>query len=1026
MRILSVVVAATFTGEPVEPGLAFWLRKLGFEARIAFAPYNQLFQQLADPAGAMARNQAGLNVFLIRLEDWAGADPDSRLATVERNVKDFAKALDAFAASHGRPHLVVCCPPSRGRGWDTGDAAERLGQCEKELAATLSASAGIQVVPSDDLLSACPGLEYYDPFGEAMGHIPYTTAFFGVLAKRIARSLFLVSCPPHKVVVLDCDNTLWEGVVGEDGVHGVEIDAARKHFQAFMAAQAESGMLICLCSKNNEKDVWEVFDQRSDMVLRKEHIMAARVNWKPKSENLISLAEELSLGLDSFVFFDESALECAEVRANCPEVLTLQVPQDPGQIAGFLQHIWAFDHLTVTKEDAARTALYKENLRRESVRRQTSTLAEFISTLDLQVDIGPLDAATLARASQLTQRTNQFNATTVRRTESEMQQLVAADDHVCSVVHVKDRFGDYGLVGLTIAQVRKDVLSIDTLLLSCRALGRGVEHRMVAALGSVAMERGLGAIEIPFVPTARNQPALDFLEGLPAAAEKSPGGGQVYRLPAAQARSVTPATPGTMLPPAAVEDDRKPAAASGDQAGQRQAVVAGLTLAAALRDPGEILLAIESSDIRPRRVRNEYIEPGTVLDKAIAAIWSQVLNVERIGIEDNFMELGGDSLQTAICTNRLQEALGAAIYVSAIFDAPTVAALSSYLRQHYPDEVRRFEGRQGDDPGRQARRRVDSEMIARFRAGLLAPAATEHHGGIPRGPRARRVVFVLCPYRSGSTLLRVMLGGSPSLFAPPELELLAFSTLAERRSVLSGKYAFAADGPIRALMESRQCEVDEAAALMRSFDEKNLTIGELYSELSETLNGRVLVDKSPSNSLDDEALKRAEQIVESPYYIHLVRHPIATIRSFVDVRIDRVLWKLKEEDTFPVRELGELVWFVSHDNATRFLETIPESRKHRIRFEDLVTNPREVMIRLCESLNAEFSEEMLQPYADRRKRMTDGIRESASSRMMGDLKFHQHKDIDASVARTVFPRDEWEALGPETRALARQFGYEPA
>jgi len=220
------------------------------------------------------------------------------------------------------------------------------------------------------------------------------------------------------------------------------LDAPRKALQDFMRAQHAAGRLLAVCSKNSEEDVREVFAQRLDMPLRHEHFAAWRVNWTPKSENIKSIAQELNLGLDSFIFVDDNPVECAEVEANCPGVLTLQLPENPAEIPQFLKHCWAFDVLKVTAEDARRGEMYRESRQREELRSKAGSLADFIAGLNLKIQIAPMVSEQLARVSQLTQRTNQFNVTTIRRTEAEMQQL--ATHATVLTVTVSARFGDYG------------------------------------------------------------------------------------------------------------------------------------------------------------------------------------------------------------------------------------------------------------------------------------------------------------------------------------------------------------------------------------------------------------------------------------------------------------------------------------------------------------------------------------------------------------------------------------------------------
>ncbi len=264
----------------------------------------------------------------------------------------------------------------------------------------------------------------------------------------LARKIFALQSYPYKVIALDCDYTLWSGICGEDGVAGVKIDPPFRGLQEFIVAQQAAGKLICLCSKNQEEDVFAVFDQHQDMVLKRHHLVNWRINWESKSENLKALATELQLSLDSFIFIDDNPVECAEVRANCPEVLTLQLPEQPDRIPQFLEHYWAFDQLQATEEDQQRTNLYQQNVQRQRLQQDSFSFSDFLAQLNLEIEISPMQNEQLSRVAQLTQRTNQFNLTTIRRSEAEIQQLCNLERLECRVVKVKDRFGDYGLVGL--------------------------------------------------------------------------------------------------------------------------------------------------------------------------------------------------------------------------------------------------------------------------------------------------------------------------------------------------------------------------------------------------------------------------------------------------------------------------------------------------------------------------------------------------------------------------------------------------
>ncbi len=278
--------------------------------------------------------------------------------------------------------------------------------------------------------------------------------------------------------------------------------------------QRAFGMLLALASKNNLADVMETFARHPEMPLRPEHFSAMRVNWEPKPGNLCSIAEELGLGVDSFLFLDDSAKECAEMREEQPQVLALELP------GGLVERMkrrrntfWIMcgrlDHLGVTEEDRKRAASYEQARGFGQAFQNAHSLEEFMASLQLRVEIEPLAEGQLVRVAQLTQRTNQFNFTTVRRSEAEIRQLL--ETHECLVVKVKDRFGEYGLTGAILFRIEQGTSYIDSFLLSCRVLGRGVEHVIMSYLGKRA---GVQFVEAALKKSGKNQPALQFLRSV--------------------------------------------------------------------------------------------------------------------------------------------------------------------------------------------------------------------------------------------------------------------------------------------------------------------------------------------------------------------------------------------------------------------------------------------------------------------------------------------------------------------------------
>ncbi|HXO21285.1 MAG TPA: amino acid adenylation domain-containing protein, partial [Thermoanaerobaculia bacterium] len=416
----------------------------------------------------------------------------------------------------------------------------------------------------------------------------------------------------------------------------------------------------------------------------------------------------------------------------------------------------------------------------------------------------------------------------------------------------------------------------------------------------------------------------------------------------------------------------------------------------------------------------ERVPPRDALELFLARLWSETLGLapEAFGVHDNFFRLGGNSITGAMFINRLQEELREIVHVVTIFDAPTIGELAAYLAAEVPAAAARMAGA-ATPVGSVAAAgpTVDAARLADLRPLLrtltpLPPALA----GAPRNPPA---VFLLSPPRSGSTLLRVMLGGNPRLFAPPELELLGFNDLRERRQAFAGRDAFRLEGAIRAVVETRGCSVEEARELIAAGEEEALPTQELYRWLQGWIGGRMLVDKTPTYAWDRATLERAEEIFAGARYLHLARHPAATIRSFEEARIDQIF--LPQADTFARRELAELLWMLAHENILEFLAGVPPERQHAVRFEDLLAAPERVLGDICGFLGIAYHPDMAEPYKDGSARMTDGLH--AASRMLGDVKFHQHSGIDASVAERSREAGGV-ALSEATRALSARLGYE--
>jgi FkbH-like protein len=683
VHLRQLAIAATFTAEPLGRPLAFWMAELGLPISITFAPYNQVFQQLLDPGSQFARNNDGVNIVLIRMEDWIRSGSESEgiddlEVSLERNAIDLIDVATRAAGRSTAPLVIGLCPDSP--GIRDNPAIRRIAaRIARSIAAELGSVPGLYLLRPEDF-ELYPVTEYHDPARDQIGHIPYTPLFFAALGTILARKVHALLSPPRKVIVLDCDNTLWKGIVGEEGIDEIKIPSSCRTLQQFMADLASKGFLLCLCSKNDEPDVLAVFDRHPKMILKRDDLVAWRVNWQPKSENLRSLAQELNLGLDSFIFIDDNPVECAEVQAACPEVVTLRVPSDE-QVEEFLSHVWAFDRLFTTSEDRQRTALYKKEADRARLQNGAPTIGDFLKGLNLRITISTPAPEQLDRVAQLTQRTNQFNFTTVRRNQGEIHRL--ADSGLeCWGVEVRDRFGEYGLVGVMVMCARGEALEIDTCLLSCRVLGRGVEHKMLNELGEIARRRQLPVVAVTLFPTPKNQPARDFLEGVAATYRREIAGGWRYEIPAEVAATVAynPGTGGALCAQTAASTGPDDVAAAG--AGVKRDSGQIERIATELFRPRQVLDALHSRYLR-RRVRTALgrppISPRTKVEAELAAIWAELLQLEPVGIEDDYFDLGGTSLLAVDLFARIEQRFGKRLPLSSLMEASTIKQLASVI-----------------------------------------------------------------------------------------------------------------------------------------------------------------------------------------------------------------------------------------------------------------------------------------------------------------------------------------------------------
>ncbi|HML10333.1 MAG TPA: HAD-IIIC family phosphatase [Stellaceae bacterium] len=526
---LSVGLSASFTADTLVPFVGAALLAGDTEAAMTVGPYNQLFQTCLDPEASFG-GPCDVIVLLWRLEDFMADEMAGFLAGDGEALKRAGDKLAALAGAicqlraNFKGMVIAGVPP-----YSTGvagnllalDNAGGLGGLHRKIAGEfveeIGRIEGVHLVDLDAVQRQVGLAASFDSRKAYLYRQPFSDAFLHVAGQQIARIILASRRAAKKCVVLDADNTLWGGIVGEDGIDGIQIGdefpgSAFRDFHKFLLGLRARGTFLAVASKNNEADVFDVFDKHSGMVLKREHLSAWQINWLPKAENVPLIAKSLNIGTDSLVFIDDNPMEIAYMRDARPEVTSILVPSDPADIVATMQALSLFDQLEITDEDRKRADMMRAERDRESFGAQISH-ADFLRALDLKVDLFRAKTEDLGRVTQLINKTNQYNLTTIRRTLDEVRALAASPDWRLYAFRVTDKFGEYGLVGVIIIEVSSDNRrwTIDSLMMSCRVLGRGVEQALIGGLTDDA--RAEGAVEFvgSYIPTAKNAICKSFL-----------------------------------------------------------------------------------------------------------------------------------------------------------------------------------------------------------------------------------------------------------------------------------------------------------------------------------------------------------------------------------------------------------------------------------------------------------------------------------------------------------------------------------
>lgn len=361
-------------------------------------------------------------------------------------------------------------------------------------------------------LAAIVGLDaWHSPSEWNMAKLPFASDFLPLYADHMVRVLAALRGRSRRCLILDLDNTVWGGIIGDDGLEGIKIAQGDAVGEAHLAVQRmalalrERGIVLAVSSKNTDEIARRPFQEHPEMLLREDHFAVFQANWQDKATNIKAIAQELSLGLDAMVFLDDNPVERGLIRQILPEVAVPELDEDPASYARTLAAAGYFETVTFSEEDRKRAALYQENARRITLQQQAGDVDAYLASLDMEIVFKPFDATGRSRIAQLINKSNQYNLTTRRYTEADVLEAESAASIFTLQVRLIDRFGDNGMISVIICKPSEpDTWTIDTWLMSCRVLGRRVEESVLCEILSQARAHGVTRLVGEFIPTDRN------------------------------------------------------------------------------------------------------------------------------------------------------------------------------------------------------------------------------------------------------------------------------------------------------------------------------------------------------------------------------------------------------------------------------------------------------------------------------------------------------------------------------------------
>ncbi len=528
-KSIKIAILSSFTVNGIKEALSVKCNELGVNAEFYIGGYNQYAQEILGKNSSLYKFDPDLIILFIDTKSILGneylnpydTDDSKRKKFIENKLKEIKSLIEKIKSSSRAKILLHNFEIPNFSPLGILENRQKFGFIESvetlnsELRNSFKEDKQVFVFDYNSFCSKIGKDNTIDYKMYYLGDMKLNIQHIPELCDEYLSYIKPLMSLTKKCIVLDLDNTLWGGIIGEDGLEGIKLGPTPEgrpfmEFQQYLLSLFNRGVILAINSKNNYDDIREVFEKHPNMVLRENNFAAIKINWNDKIANMKALAEELNIGTDSFVFIDDDKANREMIKEVFPEINVVEMPDDPSLYLKTLMEISDFNTLQITKEDKKKGHMYVQQRKRAEFQKSATDLTEFLKSLKMTVTAKKASKFNIPRISQLTQKTNQFNMTTIRYTEEDIKKFSVDKNYLVFSVEVEDKFGDSGITGAAIVKKGKDAWIIDTFLLSCRVIGRKVEETLLAYIAKEARKARAKKLKADFIPTKKNSVAKDF------------------------------------------------------------------------------------------------------------------------------------------------------------------------------------------------------------------------------------------------------------------------------------------------------------------------------------------------------------------------------------------------------------------------------------------------------------------------------------------------------------------------------------